>query len=81
MCPKKVLFVRTRFAAGSSVLFSLQSLKCHNNDHNIIYSKPVVWWFLLNKMDKTDFFLDKKVLFVRTRFAAGYSVLFSLKCH
>ena len=27
--------------------------------HNIIYSKHVVWWFLLNKMDKKDLFFYK----------------------
>ena len=39
---------RTRYPAANRVL-------CHN----IIYSKHVVWWFLLNKMDKRDFFLQK----------------------
>ena len=59
-----ILWQRARFAAGYRVLFSLQSLKCHNNNHNIIYSKCVVWWFLLNKMDKKDFFWTNQMLLI-----------------
>ena len=36
---------RTQYPAANRVL-------CHN----IIYSKHVVWWFLLNKMDTKDLF-------------------------
>ena len=39
---------RTQYPAANRVLY-----------HNIIYSKHVVWWFLLNKMDKKDFLFDK----------------------
>ena len=44
---------------GYRVLFSLQSLKCHKNNHNIIYSKRVVLWFLLKKKMTKNTFLDK----------------------
>ena len=39
---------RTWYPAANHVLY-----------HNIIYSKHVVCWFLLNKMDKKDFLFDK----------------------
>ena len=57
-----ILWQRTWFAARYCVLFSLQSLQCHNNNHNIIYSKCVVWWFLLNKMDTNYFFWQTNIL-------------------